>query len=172
MSGEVRDRETEVFEGRRSVRLSGDRVHPGALCMTASAAIVTAMIERSSLSDGVKRMRLLAIFAEANLDRNTRSFPRRSPKVHAAKKVMNVLRIVYACLMDAAPSQVAWDGGAITGTSTSVKFCSSLPHQLARRTADGRSRSAYRDERERNGSHASEDSRRARPPNREEATGT
>ena len=31
--------------------------------MTASTAIVTAMIERSSLSDGVKRLRLVAIFA-------------------------------------------------------------------------------------------------------------
>ena len=39
--------------------------------------------------------------------------------------------------MDIAPAQVAWNGGGTTGTSTSGKSCSSLPHQLGRRGADG-----------------------------------
>ena len=147
----------------------------GALPTAVPAEIVTGMAEGSSLPDGLKRLRLVAIFAEENLDRNIRPYLRRPPKVHAAQKVMNVPRIVYECLMDVAPTQVALNGGRITGTSASVKSCTSLPHQLARRAAGGgggRSRSAYRDERERNGPHASEDNRRSWRPNREEATGT
>ena len=75
--------------------------------MAALAAIVTEMTERSSLSDGVKRLRLVAIFSEENLDGNTRPYSRRSSEVHAAHDVTNVMRIVYTCLMDGAPTQVA-----------------------------------------------------------------
>ena len=68
--------------------------------------------------------------------------------------------IVDTCLKDVAPTQVAWNRGRATGTSTSATSCTSLPRQLARRGASGgggRSRSAYRDERERNDPHTSED---------------
>ncbi len=56
--------------------------------MTASTAIVTAMTEGSSLSDGVKRLRLVAVFAEI-LGTNVQTCPRTSPEVHSAKKVTN-----------------------------------------------------------------------------------
>ena len=104
--------------------------------MAAPAKIVTAMTVGSSLPDGVKRLRLVAIFAEENLDMHIRPYPRRSPKVRAAQKVTGALRIVYERLMDVALTQVASNGGRITGTSTSAKSCSNLPHQLARRAAD------------------------------------
>ncbi len=84
--------------------------------------------------------------------------------------------IVDTRLMDVAPTQVAWNRGRATGTSTSATSCTRLLHHFARRAAGvgggGRSRSAYRDERERNDLNASEDNRTACRLNREEATGT
>jgi len=67
------------------------------------------------------------------------------------------------------------DRGRATGTSTSARSCTRLLTHFARRAAgggDGRSRSVYRDARERNDPHASEDNRSKWRPNREEATRT
>ena len=61
----------------------------GALSTAALAEIVTAMGEGPSLSDGVKRLRLVAVFAEV-LGTKVQTCPRTSPEVHSAQKVMNV----------------------------------------------------------------------------------
>ena len=132
------------------------------------------MTERSSLSDGVKRLRLVTVFAEI-LGTNVQPCPLKVSGSPFRPKGYECSLIVNKRLMDVIPTQGAWNRGRATGTSASATSCTSLPHQFARRAAGGgggRSRSAYRDERERNDPHASKDNRIACPPNREEATGT
>ncbi len=88
------------------------------------------------------------------------NLPSNVPRSPFRQKGYECYLIVYNCLIDVAPTQVAWNRWRATGTSTSVTSCTSLPHQFARRAAGGgggRSRSAYRDERERNDPHTSED---------------
>ena len=166
----MRDRETEIFEGRALCGFRGDRgiIHDSIHC------------DRDRNDRRIKLVRWCEATAIGrgicgDVGYKCTNLPSNVPRSPFRQKGYECYLIVYNCLMDVAPTQVAWNRWRATGTSTSVTSCTSLPHQFARRAAGGgggRSRSAYRDERERNDPHTSEDNRIAWRPNREEATGT